>query len=115
MISNKEYVSKSDEQVEVISRYYNIHYIAFWGSFIYLLYTRINFCFAVHILELFLSNPGEIYIEVLVQCLGYIRDNKNLGLEYYARIEDTPISYLFRQAIINYDNPLMVFYDSICN
>ena len=45
--------------------------------------------------------------------LRYIRDKKNLGLEYYSKIEDAPISDLLRPARIQTENQLMVFYNSI--
>ena len=48
----------------------------------------------------------------LSQELRYIRDNKNLGLIYYAKIEYAPISYLLRQVRIKTENQLMVFSDS---
>ena len=41
MIFTKEDVSTSDEQVEKLSREYNIHYRACIGSLIYLLSTRV--------------------------------------------------------------------------
>ena len=54
-----------------------------------------------------------MYFEGFIQLLRYIRDNKNLGLRYYAKIEDSLIYDLFRQAIIDTDNQLMVFSDYI--
>ena len=48
MIFTKEDVSTSDEQVEKLTREYNIHYKACIGSLIYLLSTRVNLSFAVH-------------------------------------------------------------------
>ena len=48
MIFTKEYASISDEQVEVLSIKYNIHYRSCMGSFIYLLSKRVDLCFAVH-------------------------------------------------------------------
>ena len=45
MIFTKEYVSNSDEQVEKLTREYNIHYRACIGSLIYLLSTRVDFIF----------------------------------------------------------------------
>ena len=48
----------------------------------------------------------------MVHLLRYIRDKNNLGLEYYANIDDVPLSDLLRQAIIKTDNQLMVFSDS---
>ena len=44
-------VSTSDEQVEQLSREFNIHYIACIGLFIYLLSTRVDLSFAIHNLE----------------------------------------------------------------
>ena len=58
------------------------------------------------------SNTGKVHFQGLVHFLRYIRDNKNLGLVYYSKIEDAPIYNLFRQAIIKNENQLMVFYDS---
>ena len=43
--------------------------------------------------------------------LRYIRDNKNLGLKYYADINDAPVTDLLRQAIIKTENHLMTFSD----
>ena len=48
MIFTKEYVSTSYEQVEKLTREYNIHYRACIGSLIYLLSTRVDLSFAVH-------------------------------------------------------------------
>ena len=40
--------------------------------------------------------------------LRYTRDNMNLGLIYYAKIEDAPLSEILRQDIINSKNQLTV-------
>ena len=53
MIFTKEDVSTSDEQVESLTREYNIHYRACIGSLIYLLSTRVDLSFAVHKLAKF--------------------------------------------------------------
>ena len=82
-------------------------------SLIYLLSTRADLFFAEHKLANFSSNPGKVNIEGLLHLLRYIRDNNNLDLRYYAKIEDAPLSNLFREASINNENRLMVFYDSI--
>ena len=74
MIFTKEYDSTSDKQVELISREYNIHYIDFVGSLIYLLYKRMDLCFAVQNLEKFSSNNGKVHFEGLVHLLRYIRE-----------------------------------------
>ena len=68
--------------------------------------------FAVHKLETFSANPGKVQSEGLVHLLRYIRDNKTLGLEYYADINDAPVSDLLRQASIKTENELMAFSDS---
>ena len=60
MIIPKEDVSTSDEQVESVTREYNIHYRACIGSLIYLLYTRVDLSFAVHKLAKFSANPGNV-------------------------------------------------------
>ena len=44
----------------------------------------------------------------------YIRDNKTLGLKYYADLNDAPVTDLLRQANIKTKNPLMDFSDSSC-
>ena len=41
----------------------------------------------------------------------YIRDNKNLGLNYYDEMKDSPLSDLLIQASIKTENELMVFSD----
>ena len=75
------YAPTSDEQVERLTREYNIHYRACIGSLIYLLYTRVDLIFSVHKLAKFSANPGKVYFERLVNLLRYIRDNKTLGLK----------------------------------
>ena len=47
MIFTKEYVSTSDEQVEKLTREFNIHYRSCIGSLICLLSTRVDLSFAV--------------------------------------------------------------------
>ena len=69
MIFTKEDVSTSDEQVDKLTREYNIHYIACIGSFIYLLSTRLDLIFAVHKLEKFSVNPGKVHFEGLIHLL----------------------------------------------
>ena len=46
--------------------------------------------------------------------MGYIRENKTLGLKFYADMKDAPLSKLLRKASIKTDNKLMVSSDSIC-
>ena len=68
--------------------------------------------FAVHNLAKFSTNPGKVHFEGLVHLLRYIRDNKTLGLKYYADLNDAPVTDLLRQASIKTKNHLMAFYDS---
>ena len=112
MIFTKEYVSTSDEQVERLTREYNIHYRACIVSLIYLLSTRVDLSFTVHKLAKFSDNPGKVHFERLIHLLRYIRDNKTLGLKYYADLNDSPVTDLLRQANINTKNHLMAFSDS---
>ena len=69
MIFTKEDVSTSDEQVEKLTRDYNIHYTACIGSLIYLLSTRVNLSFAVHKLAKFSANTGKVHFEGLINLL----------------------------------------------
>ena len=48
----------------------------------------------------------NLHFEGLVHLLRYIWDNKTLGFNYYADIEDSPSSDLFRQDNINTKNQL---------
>ena len=68
--------------------------------------------FSVHKLAKFSENPDKIKFEGLVHLLRYIRDNKTLGLKYYADMNDAPVSDLLIQAIIKTENHLINFYDS---
>ena len=43
-----------------------------------------------------------------------MRDNKTLGLKYYADIDDAPVSDLWRQASIKNEIHLMAFSDFSC-
>ena len=112
MIFTKEDVSTSDEQVESLTREFNSHYRSCIGSLIYLLLTRLDFSFAVHKLAKFSANPGKVHFEGLVHLLRYIRDNKTLGLKYYADLNDAPVTDILRQANIKTKNNLMESYDS---
>ena len=96
MIFTKEDVSTSDEQIEKLTREYNIHYRACIGYLIYLLSTRVDLSFAVHKLAKFSANPGKVHFEVLVHLLRYIRDNKTLGLKYYADLNDASVTDLIQ-------------------
>ena len=59
--------STCDEQVEKLTRGFNIHYRDCIGSLIYLLSRRVDFSFALHKLAKFSSSPGKVYFEVLVR------------------------------------------------
>ena len=72
-----------------------------------------DLCFAVHKLVKCLSNPGKVKFESLVHLLRYIRDNKILGLKYYANIEDVPLSDILIRARINTEDQLMVLSELI--
>ena len=71
-----------------------------------------SFSFVVDKLANFSSNPGKVQFEVLVHLLRLIGYKKTLILNYYADINDVPVSDLLRQAIIKTDNHLMDFSDS---
>ena len=103
----KSDATTSDEQVEKLTKELNIHYRFSIGSFIDLLYTRVDFSFALHKLEKFSSNPGKVQFEGLVHLLRYIRYNKNLILNYYAEMKDAPLSDLLIQSSIKTENQLM--------
>ena len=53
MIFTKVDTSNSDEQVDKLTREFNIHYRSCIGSFIYLLSTRVDLSFAVNKLSKF--------------------------------------------------------------
>ena len=95
-----------------MTREFNIYYRSCIGSLVYLLFTRVELSFAVHKLEMISENPDKVHFEGLVYLLGYIRENKNFILKYYANINDTPVSDLLRQAIIKTENQLVAFSDS---
>ena len=109
MIFTKEDVSTSDEQVENLNREYNIHYRYCIGSLLYLLSTRVGLSFAVHKLAKFSANSGKVHFEGLVHLLRYIRENKTLGLKYYADLNDAPVTDILRQANIKTKNHFMAF------
>ena len=68
--------------------------------------------FAVHKLANFSENPGKVHCEGLVHFFRYIRDNKTLGLKYYAGLNDAPVTDLLRQANPKTKNHFMDFSDS---
>ena len=104
------YESTSDEQIEKLTREFNIHYRACIGSLIFLSYTRVEFSFAVQKLAKFSENPGKVQFELLIHFLRHIRYNKTLGLNYYSDPNDAPVNNLFKQAIIKTKNHLMDFF-----
>ena len=68
--------------------------------------------FAVHKLEKFSANTGKVHFEGLVHLLRYIRDNKTLGLKYYADLNDSPVTDLLIQSNIKTKNHFIAFSDS---
>ena len=72
MIFTKEDVSTSDEQVESLTREYNINYRACIISLMYLLSTRVDLSFAVHKLEKYSANSGKVHFEGLVHLLIHL-------------------------------------------
>ena len=114
MLFTKEDLSTGDEQVEKLTREFNIHYRACIGSLVYLLYTRVDLSFSVQKLAKLSANPGKVHFEGLIHLMRYIRDNKNFGLNYYADLNDAPVTDLLRQANIKTKNHLMAFYSSSC-
>ena len=112
MIFTKQNVSTSDEQVEKLTRGYNIHYRDCIGSLIYLLSTQVDLSFAVHKLANFSENPSKVHFEGLIHLLRYIRYNKTLGFKYYGDLNDASVTDLLRQANIKTRNSLMDFSDS---
>ena len=60
-IFTKKDVSNSDEQVEKLSREFNIHYRACISSLMYLLSTIVDFSFEVHKLAKFSENTGKVH------------------------------------------------------
>ena len=63
-----------------------------------------DFSFAVQKLVRFSANPDKVQFEGFIHLLRFIRDNKTLGLKYYADLNDAPVTDLLRQANINTKN-----------
>ena len=112
MIFKKDDSSTRDEQVDKLTRELNIHYKFCIGSLIYLFSTSVDLNFAVHKLANSSANPGKINFEGLVNLLICIRENKSLGLKYYADMNDAPVTDMLRQASIKTKNHLVDFSDS---
>ena len=112
IIFTKDDPYTSDEQVEKLTREFNIHYRSYIGSLIYLLCTRVDLSFVVQKFKTFSSNTGKVHFEILVHILRYIRNNKTRGLKCYAGINDSPVTDLLRQDSIKTENHLMDFSDS---
>ena len=68
--------------------------------------------FAVQKLTKFSANLDKVHSEKLVHLLRYIRDNMTFGFNYYADMNDAPVSDLLRQASIKTEDHLMDFSDS---
>ena len=61
MIFTKYDTCTSDEQVEKLTREFNIHYSACIGSFVYLLSTIVDLSFSLHKLAIFSANSGKVH------------------------------------------------------
>ena len=61
------------------------------------------------------SNSDKLNFEGVVHLLIYIGNNENLGLKYYDKIENSPLSDLFIQASIKTEKQLLLFSYSICH
>ena len=61
----------------------------------------------MHKLGKFSSDPGRVNFKLLLHLLRFIRNNKTLGLKYYADINDAPVSDPLRQASIKTENQLI--------
>ena len=92
IIFTKDDAYTSDEEGEKLTREFNIHYRAFIGSLIYLVWIKVDLSSTAHKLGKFSSNSSKVHFEVLVHLLKYIRYNKTLGLKYYADMEAAPLS-----------------------
>ena len=112
MIFTKNIVSTSYNQIEKLTREFNIKYRACIGSLIYFLSRRVDLSFEVHKLAKFSSNHGKVNFEGMVHFLRKNSDNKTFGVKYYAEMKDVQLSDLLRQASIKTDNQLVFFYDS---
>ena len=66
MIFAKADAPTIDEQVEKLTREFNIHYRARIDSLIYLLSTRVDLSFALHKLVKISANPDKVHFELLV-------------------------------------------------
>ena len=68
--------------------------------------------YAVHKLAKLSANPGKVHFEGLIHFLRFIRDNKTLGLKYYAYLNDAPVTDQLRKANNKTKNHLLYFSDS---
>ena len=59
----------------------------------------------------FSANYGKVNFEGLVHLLRYIRENKTLGLNYYADMKDALLSDLLRQDNIKNEYQFTAFSD----
>ena len=69
--------------------------------------------FPVHKLAKFSSNPGKVNCGGLLHFFRYIRENKILGLNYYAEMKDAHLSDILIQVSIKTENQWMDCSDSI--
>ena len=83
----------------------------YWIIDFFVIY-KIIFEFCITQVSKVSSNPGKVHFGGWVHILRYIRDNKNLGLNYYADMKDVPLSDLLRKNSTNTENQLMAFSDS---
>ena len=63
MVTGLKDEDTSDDQVEKLTREFNIHHRSCIGSFIFLLYKRGDLSFSVHKLAKFSENPSKVHFE----------------------------------------------------
>ena len=83
----------------------------YWVIDLFVIYESGFYFFSTQVRKIS-SNTGKVHFEGLVHLLRYIRNNKNLGFNYYADMNYAPVSDLLRQDSIKTENKLIYFSDS---
>ncbi len=107
--------SENEAKAQELATEYNIDFASCVGSLIYLGMTRTDISYAVNKLAKYTRKPGRNHFEALLHLLRYLRDNDNLGLQYYSNIQEAPLTKMLTTQNVSDQHLFYGFSDSSWN
>ena len=56
--------------------------------------------------------PGKVHFQAVIHLLFYLRDNYNLGIKYYSKLRDSPVTKILSENGLDRNQTLIGFHDS---